>query len=92
MSLKLEQGGNNEEMKYIREEQEVRHHGTRGFRMWAVTGSDASSLLLLVPAFCGGWDFLLRGMVILREGESIKEITGKSLYKMFKLDLVEREI
>lgn len=28
------QGGNSEEMKYIKEEQEVRHHGTRGFRMW----------------------------------------------------------
>ena len=36
--LEARQGGNNEEMKYIREEQEVRHHGTRGFRMWAVSG------------------------------------------------------
>ena len=32
------QGGNSEEMKYIKEEQEVRHHATRGFWMWAVRG------------------------------------------------------
>ena len=64
--------------------QQWRGESRKGSRNWSITGpkvfgcgqwaASGASSLLVVPALCGGWDVLCRGMVINRKGESIKEI------------------